>query len=101
MCIGCWEEMGSPSILNDRTRYCAAILRACSDGGNLHIIVADFNLNDDDIDFCDKEVAKAEHSTAVEEILKAAIERTALKLLKPMTIEERASAMAIADGSIG
>jgi len=50
MCKGCWEEAGSPAIINTKTRAVAKLIddvySYSGAGGNAHIVVDDWNLED-------------------------------------------------------
>ena len=56
MCYGCYEEEGKPSIINKATRAAAKLIESVYDfsevGGNAHVVVNDWNLDDDDIQWC-------------------------------------------------
>lgn len=56
MCYGCWEEEGSPAIVDDKTKAAAKLIEElyehhCS-GGYLHIVTDDYNLKQHNIDWC-------------------------------------------------
>lgn len=91
MCIGCYEDYGRPKIINDYTRFAAAAINAVRTenpvGGELHIVIDDWNLEDSSLAFCAKHV-------------KTAAERACHDVLKALDLDERASAMAIAEGWI-
>jgi hypothetical protein len=58
MCEQCYIDAGSPSIINEKTEHAARLIESIYDspeggvGGYAHIIVDDWNLDDDSIDFC-------------------------------------------------
>ena len=101
MCIECYEKYGSPSIINELTRRAAKLIEAVYEfnaaGGNAHIVVEDWNLDDGDIDFCLDEVKTNRRGDSAD---KLNAERQCLEALKALTLEERASALAIYDGFI-
>jgi hypothetical protein len=106
MCVNCWIERGSPKIINEMTKALQPLIDDVYEhhgaGGGLHIILDDFNVEDGHVTFC-QDWIEHERGNGVwktdpvsPEQLKA--ERECLKLLKAMTVEERASAIAFHDG---
>ena len=115
MCYGCWEEEGKPTIDTPAVRAAAAAVaevyeHACT-GGNLHIVLDDWNLEDSSLAFCDAYIArgghpddpdhspsytryKLEHPDSPEQL---AAERRCHDLLKALSVKERASALALND----
>ncbi len=100
MCYNCYEEHGSPEIVNKGTEKAAKLIamvyEGAGAGGNAHIVVDDFNIKDRSIDWC-LEVAIVENKfdTEPEQL---AVERECLEAMKALTISERASALAIYEG---
>lgn len=76
MCLGCWEDAGKPWFVSEEVKKWAPVFGQANHYGPCHIVVDDWNLEDDHIDFClglkpnDEEIAL-------------------LKALKAMTINER------------
>lgn len=102
MCYGCYEGAGSPAIINDKTKTAAALVAKVYEyslvGGNAHIVVDDWNLEDDNIRWClDTALAENVHEADDEQL---AAERVCLEALLALTPPERASAMALHDGFI-
>lgn len=102
MCYGCYEEAGKPEIINDKTKAAAALVDAVYEfscvGGNAHIVVDDWNLEDHNIRWClDTALAENVHEAGVEQL---DAERACLEALLALTAAERASAMALHDGFI-
>lgn len=100
MCIGCWEKHGSPKILNERTRAAAELIRRVYDfsgvGGNLHVVVGDFNVDDGSVRWClDNALKTNVHGAEPEQL---AAERKCGQYLLQLGLEERASALAFHDG---
>lgn len=107
MCEGCYEEYGRPAIITDRTLAAAELVRQVYDfsgvGGNLHIVVDDWNIEDDNLEFCSKEIAAGgyfdpkypEEKPSSEQL---AVERRCCDALMRMTLDERASALALYGG---
>lgn len=120
MCYGCWEEAEKPIIDTPAVRAAAASIaevyeHACM-GGNLHIVLDDWNLEDGSLDFCrgciegagvmpdDGNLAechrryndkKRANPDPPEQL---AAERRCCELLTALSVEERASALALHDG---
>lgn len=101
MCKTCWEQEGSPSVINERTIKAAELINAIYEsedggtGGYAHIVVDDWNLEDGSIDFSLNAISEgdlaADTANACNECL---------TFLKTLTYEERCSALAINDGFI-
>lgn len=98
MCQSCYAEYGSPTVDTPKTRQLSWVLGRMDPFGSLHIIVDDWNLEDDNIEFCRGFADKNERGYSAEVI---ADENHCLDLLESCTLEERASAMAMADGFMG
>ncbi len=52
MCIGCWIDYGCPTLSNETTRDLAERIRKTDEYGALHIVIDDWNLQDDHIKWC-------------------------------------------------
>lgn len=52
MCMGCWEDAGRPYKASDAALEWAPRFEAADHFGALHIVVEDWNLDDDNIAFC-------------------------------------------------
>lgn len=100
MCYTCYQKMGKPQIVNDKTKKAAELISVVYEyhgaGGALHIVIDDWNLEDDSLVFCKKWIDSEDHKETTEDQRRA--ERECLAMLEQMTIEERASALAINDG---
>jgi hypothetical protein len=100
MCYSCYEEYGKPSIINEKTKHCSALIDSINyAGGHAHAVIDDFNFEDSDIDFCLKECTKDSSDMFTRERL--AIQVKLLTLMKSLTFDERVSALAINEGWIG
>jgi hypothetical protein len=100
MCYNCYEEHGSPTIVNEGTEKAAKLIAAVYEyscvGGNCHIVLDDFNIKDRHIDWClETALSKNVHEADVKQL---ALERECLEAMKALTISERASALAIHEG---
>jgi hypothetical protein len=52
MCLSCWDLEGRPFERTERAAVNAEAFAAADEFGPLHIIVSDWNLDDEDIQFC-------------------------------------------------
>lgn len=98
MCHQCWEYEGSPQIDCDGVREAAALVQEvylfAPTGGNLHIVLDDFNLNNDDLAFCQRRIESADYSR--EEWRQ--VERKCCEAMMGLDRQGRASAIALAFG---
>lgn len=101
MCIGCWEKHGSPKIVNEKTTAAVDLIRAVYDansvGGNLNIVLDDFNVEDLDLEAC-RVFIDTYDDNQYQWYCDAEAERACLNALLAMTVEERVSALAMYDG---
>lgn len=101
MCIDCWKERGSPAIVNEAIAQTARLINNVFEhhhgGGNLHIILADWNISDDDIEFCRQLLISGKYPTPRKE-LKA--EAMCLQAFKQLSESQRATALALQAGFI-
>lgn len=100
MCYGCYEEAGKPEIVNDGTKKAAALAGAVYEfngvGGNCHIVLDDFNIEDDDIEYClNQGLENNVHGHTAEQL---EIEKECLLSFKVLSFAERASALALHEG---
>lgn len=101
MCEGCWYEYGLPKIDTPAVRAAADTIRAVYNapgglaGGNLHIVIDDYNVEDEHLEFC--AARHAEHVGTDDPALVDA-EARCIDALRPLTEEERVSAIALCDG---
>jgi hypothetical protein len=100
VCYGCYEEYGKPEITNERVEAAAALVTKIYEynrvGSNLHIVTDDWNLEDNNIDFCLNAARTAPYHEITPE--QRAVEEECCNLLRSMTLQERASVLAIHDG---
>ena len=98
MCLQCYKNYGSPKILNDNIKQCAKLISKLYDwqccGGNLHIVVDDWNIEDNDLKFCKNEIDKNKYNVPKGQIK---IENLIYDYMIKMTILERASLLAYSD----
>lgn len=120
MCYGCWEEAGKPVIDTPAVRAAAQAAaevyeHACT-GGNLHIVLDDWNIEDSNLEFCSQCIDGAgvmplggstfaahlryneEKQANPDPPEQLAVERCCCDLFMALTEEERASALALNDG---
>lgn len=104
MCQSCWDELDQPRIVNDLTESVATMISEVYDyhevGGHAHIVLDDWNLEDEHIDYCLDVVNKGGHDDEEVTQDQLKVEKACLEALKQMTLEERASALAIYYGFI-
>ena len=97
MCFGCYVEQGSPAIISERTQTAAALIAKVYEfnevGGALHIVVDDWNLDDSSLKWCAGHIPTSDGSDD-----QKAAETACLEALAALSVEERASALAIHDG---
>jgi hypothetical protein len=120
MCYGCWEEAGKPQIDNARVRAAVSLIEdvyqhSCV-GGNLHIVLDDWNVEDGNLEFCSQCIdaagvmplgenppefhvrfnsEKRKHPDPPDQL---AAERACCDAFKAMSETERLSALALSDG---
>lgn len=102
MCYGCYEEEGKPEIVNNGTKKAAALCGAVYEfngvGGNCHIVLDDFNIDDDAIEYClNQGLSNNIHKHTAEQL---EVERECLLAFRSLSVAERASALAIHSGWI-
>ena len=116
MCYGCWEEGGTPQIDNEKVRAAVALVEAVYDhscvGGNLHIVLDDWNIEDHSLEFCSycidhggvmppdqcnevHESYQAEKRAHPDPPEQLAVERVCCDAFMAMTEDERLSALAL------
>lgn len=121
MCSGCWEEAGKPIIDTPAVRMAAAAAAEVYEhscvGGNLHIVLDDWNVEDGNLEFCSQCIDAAGAMPGVTETSpefhqrynakkranpdppeQLAAERACCDLLMALTEDERYSALALFDG---
>lgn len=98
MCYGCWKQYGKPNVVNTETQKAVDLIGKVYDfsvvGGNLHIHLDDWNLEDEHFS---GELEVFRKDASVEQI---AIEQKCYQTLGLMTLDERATALAIHEGMI-
>ena len=89
MCRRCWDEAGQPSINTSGVQRAARRIREVYEedalGGNMHVVIEDWNVRQSDLDWC------APMVTTV-------AERRCHEALNDLTEDERTSALALYDG---
>lgn len=98
MCYACWTEEGQPKIVSEKTRRAASLIgevyRHRGAGGNLHIVVDDWNHEEENVQWCLERILENTNNDPEEQI-KA--EKECAEFLLTLTDEERLSALAIHD----
>lgn len=96
MCLDCYKEAGSPKIINDKTIKVAKLVTYLYDledcGGACHIVVDDWNLENEHIEFCLEYLEKGKEKYSE---LSYNTQTQLLNLMSELTLDERYSAMAI------
>lgn len=117
MCYGCWDKAGKPIIDTPAVRAAGAAALAVYEhhcaGGNLHIVLDDWNIEDDNLTFCSQCIDGAgvmpddggmhpvhrryneEKRADPDPPAQLAAERTCCDLFMALSEEERASALAL------
>jgi hypothetical protein len=97
MCLDCYKERGKPKIKNKKVNAAVDALVNLYEkhlvGGRLHIVTDDWNICDSSLDFC-KNSQGTTHMN-YEFGYFDELEKEAYEKLKVLTIQERASALAI------
>lgn len=109
MCISCYHtEYGAPVALTEKALAAVPLIQAVyaaeGSGGNLHIVLDDWNIEDDSVAYCARRLAEGGHRSAgwpddayAQQLV---VERTCVAAFSAMTVEERATALALHDGFI-
>jgi hypothetical protein len=100
MCRTCWVKYGSHLLQTPEVVEAARLIDAVYDfscvGGNAHIVVDDWNIEDNHIDWClNTAIPENVHEAAPEQL---AAEKAALEALRRLSIAERNSALALLAG---
>jgi len=101
MCSECWRKhyggvkKYSPEI-DAAVEAIAKVYEHTMSGGHLHIVVDDFNLEDDSLAFCRRELKAPLMADETQE--KRDAEEACLDLLEKLSVEDRAAALALHDG---
>jgi hypothetical protein len=110
MCFGCYVVLGEPMEFTPAiprvVELCKQLYVLAGAGGNCHIVTDDWNLNEESIDHCIESVKNGgirnTHTGDPYETDPAqlAIEKELLDLLKPLTVAQRGTALALWSGFI-
>lgn len=91
MCRHCYESFGSPVVINEKVIEAARLIRAVYEidevGGNLHIQLDDWNIEDRNWDVYTPWLDVNSHQEA--------IESKCFEAMRVLSVEERATALAI------
>lgn len=109
MCESCWEEYGKPDIVNEKTEAAAVLVQQVYDaigggmGGSLHIVLDDWNLEDDSINWCltQFDECKVSFEDKTFNVGLTDLEQACAAAFLGMSMEERASTLAKFDGMFG
>lgn len=98
MCYGCWKEAGMPQIDNEKVRKAALMASDIytwslgMSGGELHIMLDDWNLEDWDIERLYADVEKFDEDGEFKSLMKRCLD-----VFKALSIDERYSALALSE----
>lgn len=95
MCIDCWEGYDSPAIDTPLVRHAANLIADVDPCGYLHFVVADWNLDDDDLAFCADSIIRNPDDDPADQL---EADWACLMALRGLTEAERASALALHEG---
>lgn len=96
MCYTCYTEYGLPKIDNSYVRNAASLIKKLMCASlHLHIILDDWNIEDEHLDYCNDLIEKDNGETCESHLTE---ERTCINALRYLSIYERVSALAIAEG---
>jgi len=99
MCYSCFEEYGRPVVMTEKVAAAVPLIRGvydfCFVGGLLHVVLDDWNLEDDCISGCVESAAAGTYERPMTDTEKACAE-----LMLSMSEDERATALALFDGFI-
>lgn len=102
MCYTCWDMAGFPYIDNEATRKAVGMLSEVWGGGNLHMVVDDWNMEDEIIESCKRRIIAAMSAKrkpdARPTMASLQLELDCANHLLSMSEDERYSAMARVDG---
>lgn len=97
MCEDCWEEYGKSIIENARTRRVLHLVKGVyhyhNAGGHLHVILDDWNIGDESIEWSVQRAPTWESDEYVSQ-KGINIERVCLKEFQKLSLEERNSVLA-------
>lgn len=96
MCYGCWEKYGSPAIDTPAVRQAAKLVERVYGfsevGGGLHVVVDDFNIEDEFLD------ARYDGHDEYNSPGQVGAENECLGALRGLTLAERAAAIGLHRG---
>lgn len=99
MCYSCWEEYNKPTLDTPLIRYAAECIERVYDysmtGGHMHITVDDWNIENSHLDTCEAAINENLFDGPDEQL---ATEKACLTALRSLSVEERASALALKEG---
>ena len=95
----CWKQYSEPKIVNEKTTKAATMIKQVYEynpvGSNLHIVLDDWNLEDNHVKECLNWIGENVHKSTPEQI---EIEKELANMMLAMNMAERASALAISIG---
>ncbi len=107
MCEDCWNGYGRPNIVNEKTEAALVLVRQVYDapcggaGGNLHIVLDDWNLEKHSIEWCQGGRSDPHWQGPPMRWTLTDVEARCATAFLDMTLEERAATLAQFDGMVG
>ena len=99
MCEGCYIEAGRPTPTQEARALRPLIARVyeySAVGGNAHVVLDDWNIEDNHIDWClTTGIDTNIHQAGASDI---AAERACLEAMKALSLDQRAAALAVYEG---
>ena len=103
MCDECYARYGRPAVDNPAVRLAAerilAVYAANPVGGNCHIVLDDWNLEGEHIEFCLNALRTGD--TWHNDPGQHEADRACMIAMRELSLEERASALALSEGRWG
>jgi hypothetical protein len=97
MCENCWNDYGRPAIVNAATLAALEMVKDVyakhAAGGLAHIVLHDFNIEDESVEWCIKDGFRANDESD-------ALAIKALHAFRSLTVAERASVLAMHMGFV-
>jgi hypothetical protein len=98
MCLSCWNEYGlKEPIRNEATLKAAELIKKVYEfsgvGGNCHVVLEDWNLEDSNIEFTYRWLDGKECNVPFGDSAQQLAERECMDAMMKLSVEERASAL--------
>lgn len=99
MCQTCWQEYGGPKIKNNNIELAVWMIGKVYakhlSGGHLHIVLDDWNLENESLTFCEKQIEDDDLSDMIDGDYQTFkdIEHGIMAIFRQMSLDERASTL--------